>query len=88
MTRHPARYRLLAEIDLEQGSSAKGWLVRFAIDQEVVKDLRRSIEPREEDWSRAGQDQESEAILNEALLRRLAPRPGAKPDANAEPGKR
>jgi hypothetical protein len=80
--RHPARYRLHAEIQVEEGSAAKGWLLRFAIEQEVVDDLRRSIEPREEDWSSKGQDSEGEAILAEALVRRIGPMP-----TRPEPGK-
>lgn len=69
----PARYRLYAEILVDEGSPATGWPIRFAVDQQQVTDLRRSIDPREEDWSKAGQDRETEAILGEALVRRLAP---------------
>ena len=72
----PARYRLRVEILVDEGSSKTGWPVRFAIDQEVVDDLRRANAPEEGDWSRDGQDTELEAILGEALLRRLAPRFG------------
>lgn len=72
---HPARYRLYAEVLVDEGSPATGWPIRFAVDQEKVDDLRRSIDPREQDWSSAGQDRESEAILGEALTRRLAPKP-------------
>ncbi len=71
---HPARFRLRAEILVDEGSAAAGWPMRYAVDQETVDDLRRSIDPREEDWSSAGQDREKEAILGEALARRLAPR--------------
>lgn len=70
----PARYRLRAEVLVDEGSAAAGWPIRFAVDQEKVEDLRRSIEPREEEWSDADQDRESEAILGEALVRRLAPK--------------
>ena len=81
--RHPARYRLRAEILVDEGSAELGWPLRYAIDQETVDDLRRSVQPREEDWSDAGQDREKEAILGEALARRLAPRatPAARRDA-------
>lgn len=72
---HPARYRLRVEMLLDEGSPTDGWPLRFAIDQETVDDLRRSMDPREEDWSDDGQDREKEAILGEALSRRLAPKP-------------
>jgi hypothetical protein len=45
-----------------------------------VKDLGRSRQPREEDWSDDGQDREKESILGEKLVRRLAPKAaGTKP---------
>ncbi len=69
----PARYRLHAEILVDEGSAKTGWPIRFAVDQEHVDDLRRSIEPREQDWSSIGQDRETETILGEALVRKLAP---------------
>jgi hypothetical protein len=77
----PARYRVHAEILVDEGSAAKGWPIRFAVDQEKVEDLRRSMDPREEDWSPDGQDKETEATLGEALVRRLAPKPMPKRDA-------
>jgi hypothetical protein len=70
----PIRNRLRMEILLDEGSRAEGWWVRYVIEQEKVKDLRRHAQPREEDWSANGQDQEGEAILGERLLRRLAPK--------------
>jgi hypothetical protein len=73
-TRHPGRFRLRAEILVDEGSTTKGWPIRYAIDQQKVGDLRRSVDPREEDWSGAGQDGEREAILGEGLSRRLAPK--------------
>jgi hypothetical protein len=69
-----ARYRLRAEILVEEGSNERGWPIRYYIEQEKVKDLRRFSDPREEDWSADGQDEEREAILGEKLLRRLAPK--------------
>ncbi|MEO6597200.1 MAG: hypothetical protein ABIP94_20850 [Planctomycetota bacterium] len=69
----PGRYRLVVEILLDEGSTAAGWPIRYAIRQEKVKDLRYSMDPREEDWSSDGQDSEREAILGEKLVRRLAP---------------
>lgn len=71
----PGRYRLRAEILIDEGSTQTGWPIRYAIDQEKVKDLARSRQPREEDWSTDGQDREREAILGEKLVRRLAPKP-------------
>lgn len=70
----PIRNRLRMEILLDEGSREKGWWVRYVIEQEKVKDLRRHAQPREEDWSADGQDQEGEAILGERLRRRLAPK--------------
>jgi hypothetical protein len=74
LTRHPGRYRLRVEVLLDEGSAATGWPLRFAVDREKVDDLRRSIEPREEDWSAAGQDTEKEALIGDRLARRLAPK--------------
>ncbi len=70
----PGRYRLRAEIFVDEGSTEKGWPIRYAIEQEKVKDLGHSMAPREEDWSADGQDREREVILGEKLVRRLAPR--------------
>ncbi|HEX6813937.1 MAG TPA: hypothetical protein VF384_20105 [Planctomycetota bacterium] len=71
---HPARYRLRAEILLDEGSAEKGWTIKYAIEQEKVKDLRNSVNPSERDWSPAGQYNEREALLGERLARRLAPK--------------
>ncbi|HEX5052809.1 MAG TPA: hypothetical protein VFZ65_13615 [Planctomycetota bacterium] len=70
----PGRYRLVAEVLIDEGSTEQGWPIRYAIMQEKVKDLRNSMDPREEDWSSDGQDSEREAILGEKLVRRLAPK--------------
>jgi hypothetical protein len=67
----PARYRLYLEVLVDEGSPQKGWPIRYAVDQEHVEDLRRSVEPREQDWSVTDQDKETEAILGEMLSRRL-----------------
>lgn len=71
---HPGRYRLHAEVDPEKGSAKDGWLVRFYIEQQWVKDLRKSRDPQEKDWSRNGQDGEREAIFAEKLRRRIGKR--------------
>lgn len=71
----PGRFRLRAEIIIEEGSREKGWPVRFAIDQQKVKDLRRSNDPVEDDWSEDGQDREREAIFGDKLARRLVAKP-------------
>ena len=70
----PIRNRLRMEIFLDDGSRETGWLIRYVIEQEKVKDLRRHSQPREDDWSANGQDPEGEAILGERLVRRLAPK--------------
>lgn len=70
----PIRNRLRMEILVDEGSREEGWWVRYVIEQEKVKDLRRHSQPREEDWSADGQDPEGEAILGERLRRRLAPK--------------
>ena len=67
------RFRLKAEILVDDGSTETGWPIRYVIEQEKVEDLRRYASPREEDWSAAGQDAEREVILGEKLVRRLAP---------------
>lgn len=82
--RHAARNRLRVEVLLDEGSAATGWPLRFVVEQEAVDDLRRDLEPREEDWSSDGQDKEKETLFGERLLRRLAPksvRAGARPAA-------
>ena len=68
----PGRYRLRAEILIDEGSSTAGWPIRYAIEQDKVKDLRKSLQPAEEDWSADGQDREREVIFGEKLVRRLA----------------
>lgn len=79
--RHPGRFRLRAEVDLDGGSAAAGWDVRYRIEQETVKDLRRSTAPEEDDWSAAGQDGQREVIFGEKLVRKLAPKSLAAPRA-------
>lgn len=69
----PGRFRLRAEILIDEGSPGDGWPIRFAIDQQKVKDLRKSMQPSEDDWSDDDQDREREAIFGEKLVRRLAP---------------
>lgn len=70
----PGRYRLIAEVLLDEGSSKDGWPIRYVVEQQKVKDLRNSMEPTENDWSDDGQDRESETIFGEKLSRRLAPK--------------
>jgi hypothetical protein len=70
----PGRYRLRAEVMIDEGSSAKGWPIRYVIEQQKVKDLRKSLEPSETDWSNDGQDREIETIFGEKLVRRLSPK--------------
>jgi hypothetical protein len=84
-TRRVARYRLRLEVMLEEGDAKTGWPIRFAVDQEVVKDPRRDLAPRDEDWSRDGQEREKETILGEALARRLAPKPMPRAESGRQP---
>jgi hypothetical protein len=67
------RYRLRAEVMMEEGSTTSGWPLRFAIEQQKVKDLRKSMDPTEDDWSDDGQYGDREVILAEQLVRRLVP---------------
>lgn len=71
----PGRFRLRAEVLLDEGSPALGWPLRFAIEQQKVEDLRKSLQPTEDDWSRDGQYRDREVDLAEKLVRRLAGRP-------------
>ena len=71
----PGRYRLRAEVLIDEGSPTKVWPLRFAVEAQKVKDERRYNDARDEDFSSDGQDREKEAILGEALQRRLAPKP-------------
>jgi hypothetical protein len=67
----PGRYRLRAEVLLDEGSAQKGWPVRFHVEQQKVKELRHSLDPREEDWSGDGQHREMEELFGDKLARRL-----------------
>ncbi len=40
-----------------------GWLIEFHIQQQMVKDIARGFEAREEDWSDSGQDFGREATI-------------------------
>ncbi len=67
---HPCRFRLRAEIE-PGGKIVDGWLVRWCVEQEQVKDLTKSAAPARDDWSKDGQDVEREAILGELLRKQL-----------------
>lgn len=69
----PIRSRLTMEVLVDDGSRSDGWVLRYAVEQEICKDLRRHREPQERDWSAYGQNTEAEAVLGERLVRRLAP---------------
>ncbi|MAD33510.1 MAG: hypothetical protein CMJ88_07110 [Planctomycetes bacterium] len=69
----PVRSRLCMEVLVEDGSRKDGWVMRFAVEQEICEDLRRHQEPAEDDWSGFGQNAEAEKVLGERLARRLAP---------------
>jgi len=81
----PIRNRLKMEIFVDDGSREEGWLIRYVIEQEKCKDLRRHADPQEDDWSPDGQDSEGEAILGERLVRRLAPRSVQIPERRQPP---
>ncbi len=66
------RFRLKAEVLIDEGSADAGWVVRFAVQQQKVKDLGKSMNPTEDDWSEDGQDSEREVIFGQKLARRLA----------------
>lgn len=83
--KHPGRYRLRAEVLVDEGDAATGWTVRYVIDQQRVEDLRRFADPREQDWDDHGQDREKEAILGEALVMRLAPKSRASAGSRTAP---
>ncbi|MGE3175595.1 MAG: hypothetical protein AB7O97_23425 [Planctomycetota bacterium] len=68
----PGRFRLRAEILIDDGSAETGWIVRYCVEQQQVKDLKKSMDPAEEDWSDGGQDGEREFLFGERLRRRLA----------------
>lgn len=68
----PGRCRLTVEVLMDEGSPQRGWPVRFCIEQQKVKDLRRSLEPREDDWSSDGQHTEQEELFGDKLARRLS----------------
>jgi hypothetical protein len=72
----PGRFRLVVTID-DRESASKGWLVRWYIEQEKVKDLSRGQRPRDSDWSGDGQDGEREYLFGEQLRRSLRAAPDA-----------
>ncbi|MGB3968058.1 MAG: hypothetical protein WBO45_15085, partial [Planctomycetota bacterium] len=74
------RQRLRVEVLLDEGSATDGWPIRYVVEQQKVEDLRRFTDPREDDWSDAGQDREAETLLGERLLRRLAPKAAGTPE--------
>jgi hypothetical protein len=62
----PIRVRLRAEI-MEGGSREKGWVVRYCVEQQKVKDMGKFTEVAEKDWSNDGQDTEREANIGNRL---------------------
>jgi hypothetical protein len=78
----PIRVRLRAEI-MEGGSREKGWVVRYCVEQQKVKDMGKFTELSEKDWSNAGQDPEREANIGNRLRRYYATRQG---DVDQAPG--
>lgn len=79
------RQRVRAELVEQKGEGdAVVWQVRLCVERERVKDLAHSLQPREEDWSSDGQDQELEQIIVTQLRLRFGdPLPGSTgPDAD------
>ena len=73
------RQRVRAQLIEQKGEDdAVLWQVRLCVERERVKDLGRSLQPREEDWSSDGQDQELEQIIVTQLRLRFGdPLPGS-----------
>jgi hypothetical protein len=67
----PGRFRLRVEVMIDEGSPDSGWPVRYLVEQQKVKDLKKSQSPAESDWSADGQDQEREYLFGERLHRRV-----------------
>ena len=72
------RRRVVAELKrADVGESLPlGWEIRFHVEQQAVKDMARSLDPREEDWSGDGQDRNLEDIMEAQLKMRFGDRPG------------
>ena len=72
------RRRVVAELKRAEGGEGlpPGWQVRFHVEQQTVKDMARSMDPREEDWSGDGQDRGLEDIMAAQLRLRFGDRPG------------
>lgn len=77
----PGRFRLRGEVLVDRGNAQQGWTVRYLVEQQKVKDLRYSMDPREEDWSNDGQDDNREETFGERLRMRLGVRSSATPGA-------
>jgi hypothetical protein len=76
----PGRFRLRVEVMIDEGSLETGWPVRYLVEQQKVKDLKKSASPEESDWSADGQDSEREYLFGERLRRRVcATEPTAEP---------
>jgi hypothetical protein len=67
----PGRFRLRVEVMIDEGSLETGWPVRYLVEQQKVKDLKKSINPTEDDWSSDGQDAEKEFLFARRLSLRL-----------------
>jgi hypothetical protein len=87
LNNHPARFRLRVEVLIDKGTAQTGWTILYAVEQQKVKDLGKSVDPAEEDWSADGQDGEREFIFGQRLALRLGVRklPGAHGDKTGPP---
>jgi len=84
---HPARFRLRVEVLIDKGSAQAGWTILYAVEQQKVKDLGKSVDPAEEDWSPDGQYSDRESSFGVRLGLRLGVRklPGAHSDKTGAP---
>ncbi len=78
------RQRVRAELIEQPGEGGRAkWQVRLCVERERVKDLAHSLQPREEDWSADGQDQQLEQIIVAQLRLRFGdPLPAPESDPN------
>ena len=65
------RSRVRAQMERLAEPAPAGWRVELAVERQVVKDMSRALNPRESDWSSAGQDADAEQLLLGQMLMRL-----------------
>lgn len=65
------RTRVRAEVERPKDKPT-GWLVRFYVERQTVKDFAKAMDPEEKDWSSNGQHKGVEELMDAQLRRRLA----------------